>query len=532
MTNSKSTLKWLVVLAALVFWFGIAQAERKRVVVLEFEGPNADKFRSEVIKIIKKKHAVLKTDKWNKYAEELDAAKVTEKNVKKVAKKMKVDGVITGKVDKKRDEYIIKLRLRSGATGELIGSTVTAKADGPRLDDQAEKEVKGELVAAIDELESNGGDDGGDGDGGKKDDGAKKDDDDKKSGFGKKDDEDTNAKRNKKDDEEKKDKEPKEDPPAEEASDDDKPKKRKNEDDDDDGGSKRKRKKSDDDGESIEEDAPISDAKRELNLSVSRRAIDATIGLSFTRRNLKFTHAGDLGDPPPGYKQSIPVAGALIDMTFYPLSFGHKRKDLIQHIGLNIIYDKVLIINSQKRYSDVMNNPQVADLTTKESRWGFAGVFRYPLSKKKNAIVVGGSLGFAKQSFSVAQTLPNGQPTDIPNVSYSMLSPAAFLRVPAIPKLTFNLDAAFHAVIGTGDIGLQAQYGRATVSGYEVELGADYMIKPNIFARAGIRYQAIGFAFKGDTMSQTNTRDTDPEQDVTGAKDSYFGGTASIGYAY
>jgi hypothetical protein len=30
----------------------------------------------------------------------------------------------------------------------------------------------------------------------------------------------------------------------------------------------------------------------------------------------------------------------------------------------------------------------------------------------------------------------------------------------------------------------------------------------------------------------TNTRDTDPEQDVTGAKDVYFGGFTTIGFIY
>jgi hypothetical protein len=107
-----------------------------------------------------------------------------------------------------------------------------------------------------------------------------------------------------------------------------------------------------------------------------------------------------------------------------------------------------------------------------------------------------------------------------------------FVRFPVIPKLTANLDAAFHAITDTGAIQTRTQYGAATVSGYSLVISADYAIKPNIFARAGIRYQKIGFTFKGDPMSQTNTRDTDPEQDVTGANDSYFGGVATIGYVY
>jgi len=184
MTSSKSIpSKLLVVFAVLFLWIGRADADRKRVVVLDFEGPNAEKFHADVVKLIKKSHTVVKTTKWTKAAEELDAAKVTEKNVKKVAKKLKIDGVITGKIDKRRDEYIIKLKLRAGTSGELMGNSVSTKADGPRLEGQAERDIKDELIAVIDELESNR-DSGGSDEGSE--DSPKGDDPPTKSNFGRK----------------------------------------------------------------------------------------------------------------------------------------------------------------------------------------------------------------------------------------------------------------------------------------------------------------------------------------------------------
>jgi hypothetical protein len=533
MTSSRSTLnRWLVVVAVLFLWVGRADAGRKRVVVLEFEGPNAEKFHADVVKLIKKSHTVVKVDKWNRAAEELDAAKVTDKNVKKVARKLKVDGVITGKIDKRRDEYIIKLKLRAGTTGEIMGNSVSTKADGPRLEGQAQRDIKDELVAVIDELESNrdGGSDEGEEDSPKKKNRGEEaiDDEPKKSGFSrkggdddeKKGDDEAEALSTKKSDDE---------------GDEDRPKKKRSKSSDDDEGRGRKRKASSDDEEGIEEsaDEPEESGDKALHLSPGRRAVDAVLGLSFTARNLKFTYATDLGDPPPGYKQGVPVGGALLDVTFYPMSLNHKKPPtIVSGIGINVLYDQVLKINSQKRYSDMMNNPQVANLDTKESRWTIGGVFRYPIGKGAMAPVVGGTLSYSKQKFTVAQTLPNNEPTDIPNVSYSMFSPGVFVRFPVIPKLTANLDAAFHAITDTGAIQTRTQYGAATVSGYTLLVSADYAITPNIFARAGIRYQKIGFTFKGDPMSQTNTRDTDPEQDVTGASDSYFGGVATVGYVY
>jgi hypothetical protein len=530
-----------------VFWVGTAHAGRKRVVVLDFTGPKAEKFHDDVVKLVKKQHTVVKTEDWNAAAEEMDAGKVTEKNVKKLAKKLKVDAVITGKIDKRRDQYIIKLKLRSGATGEIQGNPVQTQAEGPRIDSQAQRDIKDELIAQIADLESVGG--GGDEPDEEKPKKKKGDDEGdeekpKKSGFGgKKDDEED---RSKKDDEEKARKEEEKARKEEEkARKEEEKRKRKSEEeealstkkDEEEERPRKKKRKADleeEEGGEVsdeaEEEEEPGDAK--LNLSPGKRAVDAVLGLSFTRRNLAFTYASDLGKVPPGYRQTIPVAGAIVDLTVYPMAFGHKKKDITTNIGLNILYDQVLVINSRKSYLDGQGTPQTANLTTKEYRWLVGGVFRYPLGQGAKAPVVGGSLSFGKQMFTIGQALPNMEATDIPNVSYTMITPSVLVRFPITDKINANLDAGLHAITNTGAIQTSAQYGAATVLGYDLEVGGDYMVTKNIFARASIRYQSIGFTFKGDPTSMTNTRDTDPDQDVTGAKDTYFGGTATVGYVY
>jgi hypothetical protein len=216
-------------------------------------------------------------------------------------------------------------------------------------------------------------------------------------------------------------------------------------------------------------------------------------------------------------------------VTFYPLAFG-KTKGILRGIGLTLLYDQVLVINSQKKYSDDQGVQRVADLNTKENRWAVGPVLRYPMGK----LVVGGSLTYGRQQFTVAQQLPNNEPTDIPNVHYTMITPAAFLRFPATSKIVLNADLAFHGITDTGQIqktGMEG-YGAATVTGYEAEGGVDYMVTKNIFARASVRYEAISIKFKGDPTSMSNLRDMDPEQDVTAAKDTYFGGTVTAGYVF
>ncbi len=578
MTSSRSSIlrSSLVVLMALIMWVGRADAGRKRIVVLELDGPKAEKFHKDLVKLIKKHHTVLSTSKWNSKAEDLDATSVTDKNIKKLAKKLKIDGVVTGRIEKRRDDYIIALQLHGGTDGKIVGRTVRTKSGSARLDAQSQRDLKDELLALIDDLESVRG--GGDED---EDEEFAEDDDDegsrRKSGFAREklmdeDEEDSRADRRRREKEEeaeakrKKDKEAEEKRLAKEEDesskkDDERRKKdderRKKDEEREARNSKRDRDEDDDepfddeededrdrdrerertasrdddeDDESIEEEADSdSDRGRGRDLSVAGRAVDAVIGMSFTARKLQFSYASDLAKPPPGYKQSVPVAGGLLDVTVYPLSFG-KTKGIIRGIGVNVLYDQVLVINSQKRYADNMGVQQIANLKTKENRWALGPVLRYPMGK----LVIGGSLTYGRQQFSVQQKLPNDESTDIPNVHYTMISPAAFVHYPVTPKIILNGSAAFHAITNTGQIqqtGMNG-YGAATVSGYEVEAGGDYMVTKNIFARASVRYEAISFKFKGDPTSQSNIRDTDPEQDVTGAKDTYLGGTVTVGYVY
>ena len=97
-----------------------------------------------------------------------------------------------------------------------------------------------------------------------------------------------------------------------------------------------------------------------------------------------------------------------------------------------------------------------------------------------------------------------------------------------------NGEAGFLLVTNTG--GIQASdhsgYGPATVSGFEISAGIDYTLTKNLFIRALAKFETISLSFKGDPASLANTRDSDPMQDVQGAKDTYFGGMATIGYAF
>ncbi|MBL9017500.1 MAG: hypothetical protein JNL83_25145 [Myxococcales bacterium] len=531
MTSSRSN-SWFILVAVvvgLVLPATVAHAGgKKRIVVLELEGPKAEKFHADLVKLLKKSHTVIPVDKWNGTAEELDAVSSSAQNIKKVAKKLKIDAIVSGKVQKRRDEYILQLRLRSGKSGAPVGNSIEVKSEEARLDGTASSDLKDELIPAIDgvgSIRDSGGDDEAEEEEkpAKKGSSKKKDADEEeaeeekpaKKGFSRKKDGDEDEaafKKNPKKDEDEEEESPLPKPKKaakaddEDSEDEEKPKKKKK---------VAKRDDGEEDEDGIEESSDEDGMEPSEALRPGERAVDATLGLSFNARRMSFTYSSDLGNTPKPYK-GVPVAGVLLDATIYPLAIGHKRKDMLKNLGVTVMYDKVIKINSKQ--GDVV-------LPTSQSHWAFGAVFRYPLGKA----TVGASLRYGRQAFTIGS---NGNViSEMPNVNYTILDPGLFLRYEVTPKITLNANLGYMAFLGTGAIQKNDAYGAATVTGFEGELGGDYSLTKNIFVRAAFRFQTIGFKFKG-TGTMSTMRDTDMEQDVFGARDNYLGGAVTAGYLY
>ncbi len=537
MTSSKSsswgrrvTLVTFVLLGVVLGTSGVADAGRKRLVVLEFDGDKAEKFHGDLVKFLKKSHTVVTTEKWNTAADELGASKVTDKNVKKVAKKLKIDGVISGTVEKRRDEYILRIKLRAGGSGALVGSQVNIKAEGPKLDSGAQSDLKDELFESIDSLEANRG--GGDEEAEeveaapakkiKKAEPAEEAEEEvkpAKKGFGKKTEpvEDDEAKPAKKGFGKKAE-------PVEEA----KPAKKapklepkevveKDEEEESPLPAPKKGKKvavkeeETEEEEGIEETAERpSKLKGALARSPGNRAIDAAVGMSFTMRRLGFIYDANRATKPAGYK-GTPVAGAVLDLTFFPLAVGHKEGGMLKNLGATVMIDKVLVINSK----DAMGNK----LTSSQARYAVGVTFRYPLGRTATSPVVGVSLRYGRQNFTIEGNSP------VPNVNYTIIDPQLSFKYPLSTTLALNASFGYMLISNTGGIQQADEYGAATVGGVEGALFADYMITSNIFARGALKFETIGFKFKG-----TGTKTMDGA--VGGARDTYIGAAVTGGYFF
>jgi opacity protein-like surface antigen len=531
MTNSRSSASRNSVLAALVVCCamlaagGVASAERKRVVVLEFEGPKAQKFHDDLVKLIKKTHTVVPIDKWNGTAEELDVSAVSENSLKKVARKLKIDAIVEGKIEKRRNAFIIHLKLREGRSGALIGSVIDTKAAGPRIDSRAQRDLKGELVDAISKVEANrpiSSDDEDDDDArpAKKAERKTDEEDDKpavKKAGKQADDDDTlpPKKAAKKADD---DAAPARKAVARKTDDDDAlPAKQQNTDDDKRAKARKKVAARDDDAE-VDAGAvePVNAAAAR---SPGERALDVVVGGSVTSRQLAFQTRPGLMATPPAYK-GAPVGGVMFDATLYPFAVGHKRGEMLNNIGLDVMYDRVISVKTKDPNDNVHGS--------KETRFGIGGVFRYPFSRSATSPVVMATFGYASQLFSI----DSGAQIGMPSVKYSIFEPGAGLRFPATSQIILGVDARLMLISDTGQIQDATQYGAANVLGFEGAAGVDVMITRNLFARAAFRYETIGYTFTGTGMLSTGRDGTQMGIDVPGARDSYIGGMATLGYAY
>ena len=146
----------LVALVALA-WPGVAHA-RKRLVVLEFTGPNAEEFQADLEKILKKRHSLVPQAKWDAAADDLGATKLTDANIKRIAGKLNVDGVIVGKSEKRGSRYYLHLKLRAGASGKVLAEPEVIERSGG-LGPDGRDTIDESLLPVIDELPKLGGGD-------------------------------------------------------------------------------------------------------------------------------------------------------------------------------------------------------------------------------------------------------------------------------------------------------------------------------------------------------------------------------------
>jgi hypothetical protein len=567
MTSSRSIVSassvarlavWLVLAAVLVAWPAEAAA-RKRVAVLPFAGPKAEKFQADFEKVVKRRHSVVAAAKWDQTADKLGATDVTDRDLKKVATALNVDAVIVGEVEKRGAKYYLHLELRAGATGKVLHRPdIISRA--ARLDAEALDDVEAMVLPLLDKLraagdegddEENADDDDDDrgrakprgkandddrgrakprGEDEDEDDDEDRDDRDRAKPRGKPADDRGRAKprdddRDDRDDDDRDDDDRGRAKPRDDDRDDDD---RDDRDDDDDRVSFRDDDRDDDDRDDDDrDDDDRDDDDRDDDRDGDRdaaptgfAAVDLAAGLSFTGRTLAFT-TNLTENAPQGYR-GAPVPGIRVAAEVFPLALNRKNRSVTKNLGVTALFDRVVAISSEVR-----STTMTYKLDTTEQHLAVGLVYRHPLSA---ALALEGSVRWNKRTFAIDKGAAPADAVDIPNTDYSYVDPGVGLTYALGGKAALGADARFLLITDTGEMQAVDQYGASTVTGVDVSASFDYRVAAKMVVRATAGFATIGYAFKGNG-ALTNNRDNDPtDVDVSGARDTYFGG--SLGAAY
>ncbi len=561
---SRSALAVVAALVALIAlaWPGVAHA-RKRLVVLEFTGPKAEEFQADLEKILKKRHSLVPQAKWDAAADDLGATKLTDANVKRIAGKLNVDGVIVGKSEKRGSRYYLHLKLRAGASGKVLAEPEVIERSGG-LGPDGRDTIDESLLPVIDDLPRLGGggdDDDEDADADDDDDdrgsrgkgkgkptgkGKGKladdddDDDDDRPGWGRGDDDDDDDDADDDDDRGSRGK-GKGKPtgkgkgkPADDDDDDDRGAGRDDDDDDDRGrdddddddrvADRDDRDDRDRDDEDDEDDDRDRGRGRDRDDAPAdpRPALDLSAGLSFTGRKLGFT-TNLVQNAPQGYS-GAPVPGLRIAGDLFPLAFNKKNRSFTRNLGVTGLFDRAIKISSELKTATMTYT-----LPTVEQHLAFGVIYRHPVSP---TLTIEGSVRYNKRKFVINKSSAPMDAVDIPNTDYSYVDPGVGVHYVLGPKAALSADARFLLITDTGEMQSPDQYGASTVTGVDLGLAVDYLVAPKIVIRAALGLATIGYAFKGNG-ALTNNRDGQPASvDVSGARDTYYGGSAGAAYLF
>jgi hypothetical protein len=506
--KARRTVAWLV---ALCFLLAASSAfAKKRVVVLNFTGPQGGKAAAAVASAVKKRHTVVSSAQYTKAEKRLKAKKQTDKNVAKVAAEIQVDAVISGVIKKKAGKFTLTVSVREGASGKVKGSAKIALR-GAKIDQRAKDDIDAEVVPLVDDVQSIAGGGGGD-------DFASNDSapiEDKKP-----------PKKGKK-------------PPEEDTT-------------GADSGMGSGTGSSDDTGE--QEAAPGVDDTKDKQVassegseasaesSVSKSAdeegapteimggkyarnggfsIDA--GVSMFARTLTFTTRTGLARDaqPSGYDGTI-VPGGMIDGEVYPLVLmGSKPDSMLAGLGVTFLFDRVFLLKSKA-------GPE--EYNTTQQRYGVGLRYRLNIGHKPTLPTVFVGIGYNSLTFAIDGPVAV---TRLPDVNYSYVDPHIGFRLPlGSANLALLAKASYLLVLSSGAFSEAAGYGPGSVVGVDFEGGLEYRLMPRLPIHVGIHYVRIAYDFDG-SGALANNQDGDPSTpDVGGALDEYLGGYATVGYIF
>lgn len=468
-------LALVVIVCALVGgWSSLAQAKRIGV-VLDFSGPRADKFRDAVVDIVGSQVDLIPVKRYQAASKKVRRYKPNDSGIAKVAERLALDVVVTGKVVRRRGKFRLSVEVRDGYTGKLVQDEILVTSRRPALTRAHRRILRREILARVREIPDPD-----------KIAAELEEEEDERDGE---DEEPVKEERVAEADDEKEDDEPAEDEPEAVAKD------------------------------SVE----LTDAQK-ADLAARGRAVDVTAGLSFIARKLTFQHDPSLVDVPQGYDGAM-VPGLYVAAELYPMALVNENSTgIARNIGVDAVVDKVLIIKSSPA-----DMPDVS-LPTSQTRFGFGVVYRHNFGDKPTSPTLKAGVRYNALSFVIEEEAEPGVTIDLPDVNYAYIDPGLGLRYPINEKIAASAEARYLIITGTGQMQEPEQYGSLSPNGISVDLAGEYKLSPALAVRAGFHFMQMGLTFGGD--GALTDRNGDAMQDVSSATDRFLGFFAAAGYSF
>ena len=479
----------IVIVAAILASPGPAQADEKQIVVLPFKGPRSNVIHDALVDELARTALIVRASRLVEQLDGADPATVDIYKLANAAREVGAQGVITGQVTRRKGWYILALTLISAADGKIVREFRVELGRKPALSDRAQRLFQREFLPTLDELEAaSGGSGTGTTDGGDRRDGQKNgaDQGGDKGSRGARVSAGTS------------------------------------------GGSGNRTGDSGT-GSGNRPDRSGSGSGSGTSAETSRserlgpgRSLDVAMGMSVLGRRLSFD-AADIGLAPFEYS-GLPMPAARIHGTLYPFGLAGAG-GFLGNVGASLVYERIVLVNSTV-------DGNAVSIPTRHQRLGVGVHYRLDLGDAGTSPALTFGAGYDQITFALDRDvlMDDVVDVDLPDVDYLAFYPTVGAELPLGSRLALYTQLAYLIISDAGPIENENNYGSASASGLDGELGAELRLPKGVLVRIGAEYTRISHSFQGD--GELRDRDGDGTPDVEGAQDLYFGGYLMAGFRF
>lgn len=301
-------------------------------------------------------------------------------------------------------------------------------------------------------------------------------------------------------------------------------------DDDDAPKPKKARKKKTDDSETIEGTESEDGALHLSPHAANRDAVRVDFGVGVANRSLIFNSrqfTDGIGAPHP--YRNAPVPAGHLTAELFPFAFQSPRSPAAG-FGVWGDFDKTISLTLQSYQPATM---QTVRAKATQQRWSVGGGYRFAFTKSDLSPTVTVGINYARQSFKVDRAQSGAMDIDLPDVDYKMWQPLLALRIPFAANVALVANGRGMLITDAGAITTIAEYGQASVFGFQAEAGLDITFSGRFALRAEGFFSQVGYTFTKGVGEKANDRDGDPStKDIFGAADRMLGGSLTLGVLY